>query len=43
MHKDARELNDGSVVEADICIVGAGAAGISMTLRLFNYLRKTIG
>ena len=32
MHIDARELENGSLIEGDICIVGAGAAGISMAL-----------
>jgi len=36
MHTDARELEDGSVLEGDICIVGAGAAGISMALEWIN-------
>ncbi len=31
-HVDARELPDGSLIEGDICIVGAGAAGISMAM-----------
>lgn len=33
MHIDARTLDDGSVLEGDICIIGAGAAGISMALQ----------
>ena len=32
MHVDARDLDDGSVIAGDVCIVGAGAAGISMAL-----------
>jgi choline dehydrogenase-like flavoprotein len=32
MHIDARTLENGSVVEGDLCIVGAGTAGISMAL-----------
>lgn len=32
MHTDARTLDDGTVLEADLCIVGAGAAGITMAL-----------
>src|SRR5439155_364564 len=32
MHIDARTLPNGSVLEADLCIVGAGAAGITMAL-----------
>src|ERR1700760_132609 len=31
---DALELNDGASLEADICIVGAGAAGITLALEL---------
>lgn len=31
---DARELQDEHVIESDICIVGGGAAGISMALAL---------
>jgi len=30
MHVDTRTLEDGTVLEGDLCIVGAGAAGISM-------------
>ena len=30
MHTDARTLEDGHLLEADLCIVGAGAAGISI-------------
>ncbi len=32
MHTDTRTLPAGSVLEGDLCIVGAGAAGISMAL-----------
>ncbi|CAN5189949.1 GMC family oxidoreductase [soil metagenome] len=32
MHTDARTLPNGSLIEGDLCIVGAGAAGISMAL-----------
>ena len=32
MYIDARTLPDGRQIEGDICIVGAGAAGISMAL-----------
>lgn len=32
MHIDANALDDGSLIEGDLCIVGAGAAGISMAL-----------
>jgi hypothetical protein len=27
MHVDARHLENGTLIEGDICIVGAGAAG----------------
>src|SRR4030095_13090296 len=36
MHVDARKLNNGSFIHGDICIVGAGAAGISMALDWIN-------
>jgi choline dehydrogenase-like flavoprotein len=32
MHSDGRLLEEGTLIEGDICIVGAGAAGISMAL-----------
>src|SRR5690348_1649597 len=32
MHVDARTLDDHSLIEGDICIIGAGAAGISVAL-----------
>jgi choline dehydrogenase-like flavoprotein len=32
MHTDARDLEAQSLIEGDLCIVGAGAAGISMAL-----------
>src|SRR5687767_14204872 len=32
MHTDARSLDDGAVLEGDLCIVGAGAAGLSVAL-----------
>lgn len=32
MHTDARTLENGSLLEGDVCIVGAGAAGLSMAL-----------
>lgn len=32
MHIDARSLPNGSLLEGDLCIVGAGAAGIAMAL-----------
>ena len=30
MIRDARDLSDGDVIEADVCIIGAGAAGITL-------------
>lgn len=32
MHLDARTIENNAIVEADLCIVGAGAAGIAMSL-----------
>jgi choline dehydrogenase-like flavoprotein len=32
MHIDARLIDDQSIIEGDICIIGAGAAGISLAL-----------
>ena len=32
MHIDARNLDNNSIIEGDVCIVGAGAAGISIAL-----------
>ncbi len=32
MHIDTRSLENGTLIEGDICIIGAGAAGISMAL-----------
>jgi len=34
MIKNARELPPGSQIEADLCIIGAGPAGLAMALRL---------
>ena len=36
MHIDARELENNSRIEGDICIVGAGAAGIAIALDWIN-------
>lgn len=36
MHQDARLLPNNTIIEGDICIVGAGAAGISMALEWMN-------
>jgi choline dehydrogenase-like flavoprotein len=42
MHTDARHLENNSLIEGDICIVGAGAAGISMALEWINTPFKVI-
>jgi choline dehydrogenase-like flavoprotein len=42
MHIDARQLDNGSVIEGDICIIGAGAAGISIALEWMNSPYKVI-
>jgi choline dehydrogenase-like flavoprotein len=36
MHIDARNIEQGSTLDADICIVGAGAAGITIARALAN-------
>ncbi len=42
MHIDANTLDDGTVIEGDLCIVGAGAAGISMALEWAGLSKKVI-
>src|SRR4051812_38516464 len=42
MHIDARKLEIGSLLEGDICIIGAGAAGIWMALEWMNTNYKVI-
>ncbi|HEY2720694.1 MAG TPA: GMC family oxidoreductase [Chitinophagaceae bacterium] len=42
MHIDARTIDSGSSIEGDICIIGAGAAGISMALEWINTPYKII-
>jgi choline dehydrogenase-like flavoprotein len=42
VHIDARSLPDHSTIEGDVCIVGAGAAGISMSLDWINTPYKVI-
>ena len=42
MHIDARKIADHSVIEGDVCIVGAGAAGISMALDWIDTKHKVI-
>lgn len=36
MHFDARKLPNNSIIDGDICIVGSGAAGISIALEWIN-------
>ena len=42
MHIDARELPANSIIEGDVCIVGAGAAGISIALDWIGSDHKVI-
>jgi len=42
MHTDARTIDNNSIIQGDICIIGAGAAGISMALELLNTQHKVI-
>lgn len=42
MHIDARNIENNSLIEGDICIVGAGAAGITMALEFINSNQKVI-
>jgi len=42
MHTDARLLENDTLIEGDICIVGAGAAGISMALEWEGSPHKVI-
>ncbi len=42
MHIDARELSANSLIEGDVCIIGAGAAGISIALEWMNSPYKII-
>lgn len=42
MHIDANLLEDDSLIEGDLCIVGAGAAGISMALEWAHASHKVI-
>jgi choline dehydrogenase-like flavoprotein len=36
MHTDARTMDNNTLVEGDLCIIGAGAAGISMAMQFIN-------
>ncbi len=42
MHIDARNLENNSVIQGDICIIGAGTAGISMALDWIDTPYKVI-
>jgi choline dehydrogenase-like flavoprotein len=42
MHIDARKLPNNTLIEGDICIIGAGAAGISMAMEWINTGAKVI-
>ncbi len=42
MHIDARTIENNAIIEGDICIVGAGAAGISMALDFMNTKYKVV-
>jgi choline dehydrogenase-like flavoprotein len=42
MHIDARSLENNTLIEGDICIVGAGAAGITLALQFLNSPLKII-
>ncbi len=42
MHIDARELSNNSFIESDLCIIGAGAAGISVPIECMNGPYKII-
>jgi choline dehydrogenase-like flavoprotein len=42
MHIDARNLENNSVIEGDICIIGAGTAGVSMALDWIDSPYKVI-
>ena len=42
MHIDARNIENNSLIEGDVCIIGSGAAGISMALEFINTSHKVI-
>lgn len=42
MHVDARKLGNDTLIEGDICIIGAGAVGISIALDWINLPYKVI-
>ena len=42
MHIDARELPNQTLIEGDICIIGAGPAGLSIAMEWNNTPYKVI-
>lgn len=42
MHIDARNLENNSIIQGDICIIGAGSSGISVALEYINTSYKVI-
>jgi choline dehydrogenase-like flavoprotein len=42
MHIDARNIENNSIIEGDICIIGAGAAGLAIALDWINTPYKVI-
>jgi len=42
MHIDARKIENNSIIKGDICIVGAGASGISIAMEWINSPYKVI-
>ncbi len=42
MHTDTRHLENNSLIEGDVCIIGAGAAGVSIALDWMNTPYKVI-
>lgn len=42
MHIDARTVENNSLIEGDLCIVGAGAAGITLALQFINTSVKVV-
>jgi choline dehydrogenase-like flavoprotein len=42
MHTDARMLENNSIIEGDVCIIGAGVAGITLALQFVNTPYKII-
>ena len=42
MHIDARKIPNNSIIDGDICIIGAGTAGISMALDWMSTNKKVI-